>query len=424
MKIDIYKSLLENFGNRIRLRINKEFLKKLQSKMKHESVSFDMNKKRVLRYLRGDRCSTFSDMVNICDTLNVSKEELFQNISEFKFGKNGNRAKINRNFVINEDVAYFLGLFAGEGTKDLQKQLQITNTDSNILKFVRDFYEKTFNASKKSIIAYVGFFKNEDVSKTATNIITQLRLSEKNMHYRIERFRRKTKVTLCLNIGIYRLVIECLLKELPNIIKNNDLAVSFLRGLVDGEGFVAKSNNRAIFGIGMNESYFLDIAELVLTKSGCKVRRESHNRWKATKDLLIVHARDFEKLVKLNIFRFKKESFKKLIEFNSEVKERHSVRGKMLNKFFEILKELQMKGYRLDTKTISQKTGLSRGHVAFLVKVSEEKGLMHRVRDRQNQCYGCRLTERGNNFMTGIEQQKLKRINLLISRTSKIDLEK
>lgn len=49
----------------------------------------------------------------------------------------------------------FLGLFAGESTKDLNRQIEVTNTNREILKFISVFYAKEFGATD-CISAFVG----------------------------------------------------------------------------------------------------------------------------------------------------------------------------------------------------------------------------------------------------------------------------
>lgn len=375
INLDAYNSLLENFGNKVWVKINKRFLVKVFSEIKNKKISEDNIDQRWLKY---ERHPQFKEFHNLCKKLNISKDELYSKIKYFKYGKQGKWVKINRILPLSEDVAYFLGLFAGEGTKSMSKQLQISNTNIQIIKFVRNFYEKSLNVKKESIKAYVGLplnIKDFDKSKFESSF----RLEE-NIYCRYESYRRKIKVSLTATSGIYRLIIECLLKHIPSIAKNKNLGLSYLRGLSDGEGCISKSGNRMVFVISMNNSHFLDIAELVLLKYGCKTRREKPKDKKSTKDRLIIHARDFSKLKEIKIFRFRKESLKKLNCLNKEIKEHHSIRGRMIEEFIDKLYNLQRNNISLDTKEISHICGLSSSHVAFLMKISEQRGLLNRFR--------------------------------------------
>jgi len=423
MKLDIFELLLDGYGNEIRVDIPLKFRKLIREKIHKDFKNLDEFCNSITKksfYSRNQilgwvsirktlyRYPSYKGLIFITDSLGIKKETVFKSIERFKHGKGGIWTKLPRWLNINNDIIYGLGLFAAEGTKDISKQLQITNTNLDIIKFTLHWFKNCLNVQDNIIFAYIGIPESNDMELKKQ--LTKINMPEKRTHVRIEPHRTKMKITLTARCGVYRLLIESLLKSLRRVlIKNNSLGLSFVRGLADGDGCITKTGNRAVFLLQMNDSHFLDMAEIILHNSGCKIRREKPYGPKSTKDKIIIHGRNFKILSNLKIFRLRYDTMKKLNNISENIKEIHGVRGMMLEGFLIEFNELQKTNKCTDTITISKKLGKSRGHIAHLTQSTENKGFLKRFRNRQNQPYECELTDKGINMISKIKESEKER---------------
>ncbi len=422
MILDAYELLYKYFPTNARLALNQVFLEKLLEKrvvVGRKKLCVQPN--RVKRWLNKTSYPTFAEAMELCVCFGVRKKDLFDAIEKMTRGKRTVLAKISEKIVVDEDCAYFLGLFAGEGTKEINSQLSVTNTNEEILKFIAWFYAEKFHAENQTT-AFVGVPGEKNIP-AAKLLLEKLGVANEQIHLRVEPHRRKTKITLRLGAGIQRLLLECLFKELAKIISDEKLGVAFVRGLTDAEGSIIKCRSRAVFTIGMNDSYFLDAAELVLSRAGCSVRREKPGEKfpKSTKDLLIVHARDFDKLLELGVFRFREIALKRLENAASKVKERHFVKGKRLEEFLSAFYD-EFGETACTTADIGRKLGRTQGHVDHLAKLAEDKRLLIRRRIKPNQPHICELSEAGIKFVKAVKDEKQNKMNALVERVSNYEL--
>ena len=312
--------------NRVHVKISDELFNNIKNQIKNKykslrnynSLKLNINSRTFQSEFKKNIYHPFQRIIKIINDLEISQEELYDNILGFyHWGSHRKQLiKIPKQTTINNFFVEGYSLYLAEGDtgfngKTKPRKLRFTNSDPNIINFFINWFQ--YHLPNNDF--YVNLFKPPLSSfnhKKESRIINHNNLKIKQGYYN-----KIIKYRFCMDSAI---IIDLILdfdKEIKGAcLKDKKLAAAYIRGMMIGEGTAYLNRSRYVRIEMRNEKeikYLHKLFELLGFECKLSLRKERDNMWS-----LYIGAKQLER-------------YKELIGFGVHDK-RQSILDKAVNK--------------------------------------------------------------------------------------------
>ena len=288
-RLNLYK-ILEQYEVSVGLKIEfldkikKNILSKFTSFKQFNSKRFDIPEKSFCNKLNGKYCFKYSKLIYVCQSLNISLDEIRKNIIGFRVqGSKRKLSKIPKYLIIDELFVEGFALYLAEGDNGScgikqPKKLRFTNKEPYVIKRYIKWLQTYF--PKNEFYVRMEYSKNYIPLKEELNqILFNFYLDRSQLRTKLIYPKRKTTkfFRVCLDdIVITKLILD-LEKEIKNLIlKNKTLMKPYIKGMMIGEG-TAYFNVSKYVRIEMKNEFEIIYLKKLFDKLGYKVKIYTRN---------------------------------------------------------------------------------------------------------------------------------------------------
>lgn len=383
--IDTYKVLVDNYPN-LRVRVDQGFKMRVRKRILEKYGSL-MNLARtegfphierfyytVISYWfrrRNGSAIPVSPLLEICELLKLSNEDVLENIKTWS-KRPGKPVAIPRFIKIDYGLLYAMGLYLAEGKNDVRWKTRtaISNTDFNICNFTVRWFEKYLGIEKCKLKFYSNIPAAADGRAETLKLAKEFSVNMGQVFTCNSELCKLVDVAVSFDSKPLRLLVDWMKENLIVwALTNKELGVAFAQGVLDGEGHIRHDSAEIV--LEMKNDLVLDAVELIYRNL-----RVVPNRGKGGQ-VLVVQARDFDKLSKCGAFRFCTKRKNRFEEAHKDIKLKVTRRGHALVKLLRILASYE------DHATAKALTAASKykhiSNVNFLMKRATDLGYVTRT---------------------------------------------
>jgi DNA-binding transcriptional regulator WhiA len=260
-KIETYQYLKNNslihvaINDNFRETILNNIIQKYDSLAKYNKEKLHIERQTLRVQFKINKYFKFDRLNQIAKDVNISENEVFNHISKF-FCRGSNTSKeiiLSRYIDVDEFFVEVFALYLAEGDNGSNGQtkprkLRFTNSELYVIKHFLDWIRKFFPNNE----FYFKVLIPENYNKKPINlqgIKRYLKISDEHIRIKICKWKKRTQIVyrICLDSAVLIdliLALENTIKEICSQDKN--LARSYLRGMMIGEGTVYNNRSRYV----------------------------------------------------------------------------------------------------------------------------------------------------------------------------------
>lgn len=248
-----------------------------------------------IKEIANEYINSSSSINELAKKYNILPNTLYYRFKVLGYNIKHRKYSVDENYfseINTQNKAYILGFLMADGcvaksTTDKKTEdrliISISKKDKNLLEFIKKEIKCEYN-----IIDYIpsGSYSNNEMSRLVIN-------SQK----------------ICTDLKKYGIVPRKTGKEIfPNI--NEDLKRHFLRGFLDGDGWITKSKNSSTITIGFisNLNMLNDIKNFLIKKLSLKSKCNIHKDYR-NKDIYTLNIHNHNDIIKLKDFLYSNAEF-------------------------------------------------------------------------------------------------------------------